>query len=74
MAPTNPQNPPKRKATEEPPSTPIAPKKLKMNEEELTEFLDTMDKTNPANINIIPFPEKVRSPYDQRSFLLANSS
>lgn len=54
----NPQNPPKRKATEEPPSTPVDSKRMKMNEAELSAHLKKMNTEHPANINIIPFPEK----------------
>ncbi|KAB8304770.1 hypothetical protein EYC80_004119 [Monilinia laxa] len=50
------QNPPKRKATEEPPTTPVTSKRVKMNEEELGEMLDSQNKQCP--IKIIPFPEK----------------
>lgn len=56
---SNSQNAPKRKATEEPPSFPVSSKKIKMSETELTENLKKANAEHPANINIIPFPEKV---------------
>lgn len=60
MAPPNTQNPPpKRKATEEPPSTPITTKKLKMSDDELSDLLEDQNKHCPSNLKIIPFPEKV---------------
>lgn len=55
----NSQNAPKRKATEEPPSFPVSSKKMKMSETELTDNLKKANAEHPANINIIPFPEKV---------------
>ncbi|KAF7953939.1 uncharacterized protein EAE97_001337 [Botrytis byssoidea] len=54
----NSQNAPKRKATEELPSFPISSKKMKMSEAELTDNLKKTNAEHPANINIIPFPEK----------------